>query len=292
MTLTLRNTKGSALTHAELDGNFTYIDSTKGSPNWSGQATRTASFNSVPGVWQEVEITGAGNIIGTLPVSPVDNEEHLFYCRATATDPGGRFRLGLNGKVINGRADTPTQTRSTSFNAGTIAASFAEIGGSIVLGGSTGYIELNTNSIFARTGNNSLKVGDYDNGSSNISWTLPTVATGQSNLTLYALDHVPWGSYPEVLLNGTLIYQWNSSNAWDTISVNLSQSSNTLVLRNKNNDNAYFDDITLTGILVNAPASWTDVVPWQLNSGGRLAVRWNSIFQSWAVLDYYKGIYA
>jgi len=310
MSLILRSTKGAILTSTEVDNNFTYLASTKqaaliagtniktingnsllgagdlpvGSVNWSGQAIRTSNFNSVAGSWQEIEITGAGNIIGTLPVSPADNEEHSFVCRPTATDPGGRFRLGLNGKVINGRTDAATETRSTDFPLPTIAENFAYLGGSISMSG--GNMSIGDN----------LRINNLYNPPGSITWTLPSVAANSSELTVSPFVE-PGLRGANITLNGTLVYQTPNSgaNRWDTVAIPLTQSLNTVVMSSyvgAYNYGCDIRDITLTGILISAPAAWTDVVPWQLNSGGRLAVRWNAEFQTWFVLEYYKGIYA
>ena len=54
MTLTLRNTKGSALTYAELDANFTHIDLYKSVENVTGggalSVSKSVSFISTTGV--------------------------------------------------------------------------------------------------------------------------------------------------------------------------------------------------------------------------------------------------
>lgn len=255
-----------------------------GSINWSGQAARTANFNSVAGSWQEVEITGSGNIIGTLPASPADNEEHLFVCRPTAADPGGRFRLGLNGKVINGRTDAATETRSTGFEAGSVSASFAQIGGSVSASG----VDLQ-GTPWVRSGAFSLRCSN----SAVLTWTMPTVVANQSVLTLYAYDDSANEFGSIISLNGNQIYAANGSGGWELVTLNLTQANNTLVIQQTPGPNwSIVDDMSLTGIAVAAPTAWTDVVPWQLNSGGRLAVRWNAAFQTWFVLEYYKGIYA
>ena len=54
MTLTLRNTKGSALTYAEMDANFTHVDLYKSVENVTGggalSTTKVVSFISTTGV--------------------------------------------------------------------------------------------------------------------------------------------------------------------------------------------------------------------------------------------------
>ena len=105
MTLTLRDTKGSALTYAEMDANFTHVDLFKGVENVTGggalSTTTVVSFISTTGVESYTladGVEGQEKIIimkahgGNATVTPtnlvgftsvrltgVDNSFHLIY---------------------------------------------------------------------------------------------------------------------------------------------------------------------------------------------------------------------
>ena len=105
MTLTLRNTKGSALTYAELDANFTHIDLYKSVENVTGggalSVSKSVSFISTTGVesysladgvegQQKIIIMKADggnatvtpdNLVGytSVRLTDVNNSFHLLY---------------------------------------------------------------------------------------------------------------------------------------------------------------------------------------------------------------------
>ena len=128
-----------------------------------------------------------------------------------------------------------------------------------------------------------------------ITWTLPTVSGGNSQLQFYT--NASFSTYGgRVTLNGSVVYSnIGIGGGWFLVSIPLTQYTNTVVFANNalsEGSSFFIDNMMLTGVVLSAPAAWTDVVPWQLNSGVRLAVRWNAAFQTWFVLEYYKGIYA
>ena len=146
-TITLRTTKGSPLTNAEIDGNFTNLNNAKLETNGSGANLTALNASNVSSGILAVARGGTGQTSYVNGELLIGNTTGNTLTKATLTAGTNIGITNGTGTITIATSATPSFTTVTTSGAGTIGAALAVNGSSITTTGTGTATLFNTNAL-------------------------------------------------------------------------------------------------------------------------------------------------
>lgn len=244
----------------------------------SSVQTGNFSFGASGVGWNvPVDLSG-GNIVGTLPASPINGQIVRVYGRAIPGGSANRFSFAINGGTLNGAA-SPTTTGSTGFETANFNTSLlTELK---CVSASTLYNSAAEFSL-ARTGARGYQI--ENDGASGFIEMVFNVAAGGATFSYWVRNNFGTSqSYTETV-NGVSTGR-TATTSWVNRTIALSAGTNTIRLTN---GAAYvnIDDLSIGNLVATAPAGWTSTANRTIGPGGYTELQYSSANSTWHVVQH------